>query len=699
MNKKVLSLFMVMSLFLLAGPVVNMANGQSMTEQARGTVIYETTESPHNYYNNMDQYYYIEQPGATSMRCHFTKIDMESNYDYLYVYDENMNQIYKLSGSYSSGGTTVFIDGAKIILRLTSDYSVTKWGFAVDWYEYEGGATSDTTPPTININSPTSGQTIESSTVAASWSGSDASGIDYYEINIDSGAWTNKGTATTHSYTGISDGAHTINVRAWDNAGNSATDSVSFTVSTATSSGDMDTGVDAYDAYGASDSATILSTPISGTGTIDLSSDQYDQFKVAVSSGDDVTIGFTAPSGATGLDILISNYDKSQIVLKSNVGTFTEVVTASGNGYIYITVDADSSTDTGTYSLSISISGGTGPDDGGELTDGAAAYGHMDATDGADMWYISVGADATSMSVILTCGTADFDTYGRAGAEPTTSTYDWRGYTSGGEENTVSNPAQGIYYIMVDYYSGDADYTLTVTITYGSGGDTWGNGGKYAIVVGISNYWSISDLSYCDEDATDFYNFLVTKGYEVHIFGDDTSNYPRYDGQATEANVRAALVELANHAQSGDDVVFTTSGHGDGTGTGSSYLCMLDCSGSTGCYYDTELAADMDNFALGVDIFVFIDHCYSGGMGPELMAMSNSQYVYCTTTCTEDGYGYDQSSNQNGAWTYEFLEKYLVPNPSWSMEYTFDQAAATYPYSGGDAPMEFDGNTGSSFYL
>jgi hypothetical protein len=63
---------------------------------------------------------------------------------------------------------------------------------------------------------------------------------------------------------------------------------------------------------------------------------------------------------------------------------------------------------------------------------------------------------------------------------------------------------------MVDYYSGDADYTLTVTITYGGGGSgSWGTGGKYAIIVGISDYASISDLSYCDEDATDWYNFLV----------------------------------------------------------------------------------------------------------------------------------------------------------------------------------------------
>jgi hypothetical protein len=126
---------------------------------------------------------------------------------------------------------------------------------------------------------------------------------------------------------------------------------------------------------------------------------------------------------------------------------------------------------------------------------------------------------------------------------------------------------------------------------------------------------------------------------------------------------------------------------------------MYDCSGSTGCYYDYEIAADLDNFVSGVDIFFFIDHCYSGGIGPEVMAMSNAQYVYCTTTCTEDGYGYDDSSHSNGAWTYEFLEKYWASSPSSSAESIYDQASASYPHNGGDACMEFDGNTGSYFYI
>jgi hypothetical protein len=319
------------------------------------------------------------------------------------------------------------------------------------------------------------------------------------------------------------------------------------------------------------------------------------------------------------------------------------------------------------------------------------------------------------MQVVMECGSADFDTYGKFNAQPTTSSYDWRGYTSGGEDNTVASPSVGRHYIMVDYYSGSGAYTLKVTLTSGGGGGggAWGTGGKYAIIMGISDYQSISDLSFCDEDAYDFYTFLTGKGYECHVFydGSYTSNkytsIPSSTGAGvsgkvalgTEANVRAAIQALAAHAVAGDTVAYVTSGHGSGDGAGSSYLCMYDCSGSAGCYYDTEIKADLGLFATGVKIFFFIDHCYSGGIGPEIMALGNKANIWMTTTCTANGYGYDYPTGSNGAWTYYFLELNLKNSPSASMESTFTAAAANYPYTGGDAPMQFDGNTGSAFYV
>jgi len=91
----------------------------------------------------------------------------------------------------------------------------------------------DTTPPTVTITSPTSGATFTTSNVAVNWTGSDAtSGISYYEVRNDSGSWINVGTNTSYTFSGLPDGNHTVDVRAFDYAGNNATASVNFTVST-----------------------------------------------------------------------------------------------------------------------------------------------------------------------------------------------------------------------------------------------------------------------------------------------------------------------------------------------------------------------------------------------------------------------------------------------------------------------------------
>ena len=227
-------------------------------------------------------------------------------------------------------------------------------------------------------------------------------------------------------------------------------------------------------------------------------------------------------------------------------------------------------------------------------------------------------------------------------------------------------------------------------------------GGKYALIVGISDYKAISDLSYCDEDASDWYNYLTQVcGYSsenVIVLGDGhTTNYPKYDGIATESNIKNYLQWLAGKD---GEVAYITSGHGSGDGSGSSYICAWDCSsgedGEDGDLYDTEVAGILDD-AVADSVFIFIDHCYSGGFGPDFMNMPNSNNVYCTTTCSDSGYGYDDSTHQNGMWTYYFLEYTLIDhygsNPSTTMEDAFDYALSAYPKSGADTPEEYDGNT------
>jgi len=89
----------------------------------------------------------------------------------------------------------------------------------------------DTVSPTVSISSPTDGGYVQSSDVEVQWTGSDnPSGIDHYEVKLDTGSWIDVGTQTQYTFTGVSDGQHTVYVKAVDDAGNIATDSVTFTV-------------------------------------------------------------------------------------------------------------------------------------------------------------------------------------------------------------------------------------------------------------------------------------------------------------------------------------------------------------------------------------------------------------------------------------------------------------------------------------
>jgi hypothetical protein len=222
---------------------------------------------------------------------------------------------------------------------------------------------------------------------------------------------------------------------------------------------------------------------------------------------------------------------------------------------------------------------------------------------------------------------------------------------------------------------------------------------KYAVIVGISDYSAINDLTYCDEDATDWYNYLSAHGYTITLLGDSKNYYPQWDGLATEYNVKAALANYIALADEDDIIVYASSGHGT-TYTGGETICLWDYgvgqNGEDGSFRDVELAAV---FAPAVaEVFIFLDHCYSGGMN-EVMYNSNGANVYLTTTCTDSGYGYDVSTYSNGAWTYWFLEAGLVGQGFTTMEQCYAWASANYPYDKADAPQQFDGSPLEDFTL
>lgn len=154
------------------------------------------------------------------------------------------------------------------------------------------------------------------------------------------------------------------------------------------------------------------------------------------------------------------------------------------------------------------------------------------------------------------------------------------------------------------------------------------------------------------------------------LYGDEHNPYPRWDGPATVANVRAAVRRMAAAASGPDDrIAFIASSHGAGDGRGNSYLQILedpyegrDASERSGQYHDRDLAADLAHHGGAGPpprAFVFLDACYSGGIVAELV--HNLPAVVGTTTCSRNGYGYDDASNCSGAWTHTFLTCGLAP--------------------------------------
>ncbi len=89
-------------------------------------------QSEHPYSSNTDiTYVYEHQSDADSLNITFSDdTEVESNYDFIYIYDENDVEIDKYTGA-ELAGQTVEVSGNVAKIRLTSDSSVNRNGFTV----------------------------------------------------------------------------------------------------------------------------------------------------------------------------------------------------------------------------------------------------------------------------------------------------------------------------------------------------------------------------------------------------------------------------------------------------------------------------------------------------------------------------------------------------------------------------------------
>ena len=136
---------------------------------------------------------------------------------------------------------------------------------------------------------------------------------------------------------------------------------------------------------------------------------------------------------------------------------------------------------------------------------------------------------------------------------------------------------------------------------------------KKALCIGINDYpGTQSDLSGCVNDANDWATVLGARGFAVTTL---------LDGQATKANMVAAIREQIGGSQSMDSIVITYSGHGtfvpdssgdepDGRDEG---LCPFDI-GQGQVLLDDEIHALFAERARGVKVVLLSDSCHSGSV-------------------------------------------------------------------------------------
>jgi len=96
----------------------------------------ETTviQSPHDYTNNYNNTQTYTKTGATKVAVHFSTFATETNYDFVYIKDAAGTTKATYSGTKSA--FTAEVDGDTIQVNLVSDYSVTGYGYYIDYVSY-----------------------------------------------------------------------------------------------------------------------------------------------------------------------------------------------------------------------------------------------------------------------------------------------------------------------------------------------------------------------------------------------------------------------------------------------------------------------------------------------------------------------------------------------------------------------------------
>lgn len=191
----------------------------------------------------------------------------------------------------------------------------------------------------------------------------------------------------------------------------------------------------------------------------------------------------TTPVTGIGMEKAIRILYKAQTDILTSTAKFATVRTAmeqasTALGYDQATTDAVScawaavKVGTAPTSCGGGGGGGGGGTTPGALTNNVPVSGISGAAGSQQTWSLAVPAGQATLTFTISGGTGDADLYvGAVGTQPTTTTYTCRPYLGGNAETcTITNPAAGTWYVMLNGYAAYSGVTLKGS--YAAGGGT-----------------------------------------------------------------------------------------------------------------------------------------------------------------------------------------------------------------------------------
>lgn len=105
-------------------------------DPSRWDSVARSVETAHPYADNMDKSWTIKVDGASKIAVHFARFETENNYDKVFFHDASGNLVGQMTGS-NDGSFSPVVDGDTMVIRMTSDGSVNRYGFSIDKVHYK----------------------------------------------------------------------------------------------------------------------------------------------------------------------------------------------------------------------------------------------------------------------------------------------------------------------------------------------------------------------------------------------------------------------------------------------------------------------------------------------------------------------------------------------------------------------------------